>query len=383
MLLDCRSVFDGMGGIGRATAELARNLPDALASGEELLLLVGARPPRAPLGPAEVIPTQAGMIDSAFEQVQLPGLIEQLEVDVYHGTCFATPLVADRAARVATVHDVVFRRHPELVEPGLRAYLDRWTRVSCELAEAVVTVSEFSRQEIAVLYGRPLDEIEVVPNAVDERFKQVSRRPPPGLPYLLYVGSMEAKKNVSALLSAFATLLRREPGLPHVLVLVGGGGGAPFDLAAAIAAEPGLAPRVHPLGRVPDEAVLSLLGSADLFVYPSEYEGFGLPPLEAMAAGVPTIVSNRASLPEVVGDGAVVVDPHDREGFASAMARLLTSAGAREALVRRGRRRASSFSWRSAAERLAGVYRQARARGPRQAPVPEAPALRVLAGGRA
>ena len=380
-----------MGGIARVAAALARHLPDQLRAGEELELLVNAGRPEGRLAPegVEEVEVDSAMIDPVFEQARLPGLLEEREIDVYHGTCFSTPIVAGRAARVATVHDVVFRRHPDLVEPGLREYLDRWTRVSCELAEAVVTVSEFSRREITACYGRPAEQIDVVPNAVDERFARVVRRPAPGLPYALYVGACEAKKNIPALLAAFGALLRSQPTLPHVLVLAGGEGAGGFDLTAAVRAVPGIAPRVHALGRVPDEALLELLGSADLFVYPSEYEGFGLPPLEAMAAGVPTIVSNRASLPEVVGGGALVVDPHDPEAFAAAMARLLTQPGARDPLVRRGRRRSGAFSWPAAAERLANVYRRVHAArampaapAPAEAPAPP-PLLRVLAGGGA
>lgn len=382
VLLDCRSVFDGMGGIGRATAALARHLPDQLRPGEELLLLVGARRPEGRLapGPVQEVEVDAAMIDPVFEQARLPGLLEEYEIDVFHGTCFATPIVRGRTARVATIHDVVFRRLPELVEPGLRDYLDRWTRVSCEVAEAVLTVSEFSRREISALYGRPEESIDVVKNAVDERFRHVERKPPPGRPYVLYVGALEAKKNVAALLEAFGALTRRSPDIPHVLVLVGGGGGATFDLARAVDAVPGLGPRVHALGRVPDDALLELLGSADLFVYPSEYEGFGLPPLEAMAAGVPTIVSNRAALPEVVGEGALIVDPSDKDVFAAAMGRLLTTPPAREALGRRGRRRAREFVWSEAAKQLVGVYRRVHAA--RQSPACEPPRLRVLSGGR-
>lgn len=382
VLLDCRSVFDGMGGIGRATAELARHLPAALLDGEELLLLVGSRRLEGGLAPDHVTELQAdaAMIDPAFEQACLPSLLEEHRVDVVHTTCFTTPVAASRVARVATVHDVVFRRHPALVEPGLREYLDRWTRVSCQLADAVVTVSEFSRGEISALYGRAATAIDVVPNAVADAFHRVARTRPKGLPFVLFLGSIEEKKNVPALLRAFGSLLRLSPQLPHVLVLVGGAGGAPFDLQRAVAQVPGIAPRVHALGRVPDDHLLELLGAADLFVYPSEHEGFGLPPLEAMAAGVPTIVSDRASLPEVVGDGAVIVDPHDEAGFARAMHRLLTSSADREQLVARGRRRAQAFTWNTAATTLAAVYRRVHSARRDLTPVPP-PALRVLAGG--
>lgn len=385
VVLDCRSVFPGMGGIGRATAELARRVPAELPR-DEVVLLTGARPPGAPLadGPnVTTLPVDAAMIDPPFEQVQLPALLEELGADVYHNPCFATPIVGGRSARVATVHDVVFRRHPELVEPLLREYLDRWTRVSCELADVVVTVSEFSRRELQAVYGCPADRIEVIPNGVDERFFAAPRRAPRGGPFVLYVGSIEPKKNVHVLVDAFDRLLKLEPTLPHRLVLVGGAGGAGLDLEALLDRVPDARPRIHAIGRVPEEALLDLYGAADLFCYPSQYEGFGLPPLEAMAAGVPTVVSDRASLPEVVRDAAVIVDPSDPEQVARAMRGLLTQPERARTYARLGPARARHFCWGRAARLLAGAYELAyeRRHGPAEAER-DAPAarLRVLPG---
>src|SRR5690606_11781987 len=121
----------------------------------------------------------------------------------------------------------------------------------------------------------------VVPNAVDERFSQVTRRPPRGAPFVLHVGSIEPKKNVHRLVEAFERLVHDSPELPHQLVLVGGGGGAALDLEAVLASAPASRSRIHALGHVSDEALLQLYGSADVFAYLSAYEGFGLPPLEA------------------------------------------------------------------------------------------------------
>jgi alpha-1,3-rhamnosyl/mannosyltransferase len=384
VVLDCRSVHPGMGGIGRATAALARHLPAALAATDELVLLRDARAQTSPIATGPRVtdaPVEARMIDPVFEQFALPALLDELAADLVHGTCFMTPVASHRVARVATVHDVVFRRHPELVDPPLAAYLDRWSRVSCAVADAVVTVSGFSRREIAKVYGRPEAAIDVVPNAVDDAFHAIVRRPSQG-PFLLYVGALEAKKNVAALLRAFDELLRLRPELPHALVLAGGRGGQAFDVAQALAALGPARDRIQVLGHVPDDALLDLYARAGLFAYLSRYEGFGLPALEAMAAGVPTIVSDRASLPEVVGDGALLVDPDDPPAVARAMLELLTGPDRVRALVERGRVRARAFSWPAAAARLVEVYRQALARrDARLAPAPCPPArLRVLAG---
>lgn len=390
--LDCRSVFPGMGGIGRATAALARHLPVALASEDELVLLLGDRQPDPdqvrPASPGSVrvqcVPTHAGMIDPIFEQLRLPALLRELRADLVHTTCFTTPIAAEAVARVATVHDVVFRRHPELVDEELRAYLDHWAGLSCRLADAVTTPSRFSREEIAAVYGRPQDEIQVVPNGVDQRFFAVERRPASTPPFVLYVGSLEQKKSVPDLLLGFARLLELAPGLPHHLFLVGGSGGQRFDLGRALGPLGPARDRVHVLGWVPEEQLLSLYAQATCFVYLSRYEGFGLPPLEAMAAGIPTLVSDRASLPEVVGDGARRVDPDDRDALAHALRELLLDPREREGLVARGRARARAFPWSTAAEELVRVYRRAVERAtPRRGRAEPAPGprLKLLTGG--
>ena len=376
-LVDGRSVYPGKGGIGGSTLSLLQHLPRALGPDDELVLLRDSRAQPTPLAPSTPhtgpsvtdVPVENAMIDPAFEQLRLPALLDELGVDLVHGPCFMTPVAASRVARVATVHDVVFRRHPELVDPGLAAYLDRNTHLSCALADAVVTVSEFSRRELVSLYGaaRPglglglglEDRIEVVPNAADERFHRLERLAPRGRPYGLYVGALEAKKNVAALLAGFDALLRRRPDLPHQLLLAGGRGGQALDVGALVARLGPARERVQVLGYVPDATLLDLYARASFFAYLSRYEGFGLPVVETLAARVPTIVSDRAALPEVVGDGALVIDPDDPEAVAGAVLTLLEDAPAREALVARGVARARTFSWPAAARRLVEVYRRA------------------------
>ena len=388
ILFDARSVFPGMGGIGRATAALAREIPRHLGPRDELLILRAAVPardgrPSEPLhdgsNPAvREVECEGAMIDPCFEQAVLPGLIQELEVDLFHGTCFAVPLAPSSVAWVATVHDVVFRRHPELVDPGLAGALDRATAISCGVADRIVTVSNHAQGEIAALYGRKKDVV-VVPNGVASSFAAIERRRPPGAPFLLYVGSLERKKNVPALLAGFAALLRRAPELPHQLVLVGGAGGQAFDLEAELTRIGGARERVHVLGHVPEPTLYELYAAADAFVYLSAYEGFGLPPLEAMAAGVPTLVADRSSLPEVVGGAALRVNPDDPDEVSAALQRLLVDRDLREALARDGRERAALFRWEASARRLVELYRQVLAE--REGAV-SAPGFRVLAGGK-
>lgn len=403
--LDCRSVFPGMGGIGRATAALARHLPAALQPGDELLLLLGARRPAAgALRPTasggvrvEEICTDAAMIDPVFEQLSLPALALEHGAQVLHTTCFTTSVAADGLARVATVHDVVFRRHPELVDPGLGEYLDHWTGVACALAERVVTVSRFSSAEIEATYGPSVEglaaRLATVPNAVEESFFRIQRRPPRGVPFVLCVGALEAKKNVPALLRGFARLVEQHQGLPHVLVLAGGSGGQAFDLAREVARAGVPAERVAALGHVSEGELHELYATADAFAYLSEYEGFGLPPLEALAAGVPTLVADRASLPEIVGEAALRVDPSDRDAVARELAKLLADGPCRTRLAAAGPPQARRFCWERAAQKLVRVYGEAlcaqstsrqggvSAERVHQARAAEEPALGLAAGG--
>ncbi|HZU99355.1 MAG TPA: glycosyltransferase family 1 protein [Planctomycetota bacterium] len=359
IVLDCRSVFDGMGGIGRATASLARELPRALTKGQELALIFGARRPKEPLAQnVQEVTADAAMIDPEFEQIRLPALLEELRADVYHNPCFATPLAPGAAKTIATVHDVVFKRRPDLVEPKLRTYLDRWTQTSCEYADAVLTVSDYSRREIQKLYGR---DASVIPNAVGEEFFRIERKPIDGPPFVLYVGSIEPKKNVEELILGFDALFAKKRDLEHHLVLAGSVSYMPAVPERAKS-------RVHFLGHVPEEHLRRLYGAASAFAYLSEYEGFGLPPLEAMAAGVPTVVADRTSLPEVTDGAAELVDPQKPTDVARGLGAALE--GRDQLRIERGRKAAARFEWQKSARMLAEVYEAV-----------TQPSLKVLVGG--
>ncbi len=374
IVFDGRSIFPGMGGIGRHALNLARELAKHLGDEEELIVLVGSRRLPSPTvsGPRTREHTvDAALIDPEFEQIRLPALLEELEADLYHNPCFSVPIAASGVRRVATVHDVVFLRLPDLVEPRLRRYLTHATKTACAAADRIITASEFSRREIEELCDRPADSVVVVPNAVDPSFfEPVQPRRMSDVPYVLYVGSLETKKNVSALVHGFARLLEDRPELPHRLLLAGGRGGGPCDLGAALAREPRARDRVTVLDHVPEPSLRPLIQGASVFAYLSEYEGFGLPPLEAMACGVPTLVSDRSALPEVTNGASMLVDPHDPAAVARALDRLIGDEALRRELVSRGRIAARRFSWAKSAEQLLELYRDL-----------VRPRLRVLEGG--
>jgi glycosyltransferase involved in cell wall biosynthesis len=358
IVFDCRSVFPGAGAGGRAAAALARALPQALGR-HELLLLMGGRRPAGKLLEADnvrTIATDAAPRDPVFEQVRLPELLAEYGADLYHGAGASVPIAA-RARRIATVADLAFRRRPELVDDATRGYLDRWTLVSCRVADAVVVPSEFTKRELVELYKCDRDKIHIVPNAVDEAFFRIERRPLPGPPFVLHVGSLEARKNVVPLLEGFARLIEGDDGLPHELVLCGSvSTAARAALEGALEQLPSLRGRVQALGHVPEERLHELYGAAGALCFLSDYEGFALPPLEAMAASVPCVVSDRSALPELLGEAALLVDPHDPDDLALALRTALREPAVSVRAVRRGLLVARQSTWRASARSLAALY---------------------------
>lgn len=364
--IDCRSVFPGMGGIGKHAAELVKALARTGGRDTYLLLFTGRMEGRKLVeNPSFAhLYFEAGMTDERWEQLHLPSVLAECEVDLYHSTCFALPVVRTTRVAIAAVHDVVFRARPELVEPRLRDYLDRWTEHSLEAADAVITVSKFSKAEMVRLYGVRPEKVHVIYNGVGLEFFQAgdaalaaSVREKYKLPkrFILYLGALEAKKNIDRLLEAYVLLSRQRRMNDVHLVLAGGKGGQGYDVRAALRTA-GLEERATLCGYVSDEHVVMLMQLAELFVYPSLYEGFGLPPLEAMACGVPTVVSDATSLPEVVGDGALVSPAEDAGCLAEEMAKGLFDRGLRASLAKRGRARAREFTWERSARETAGVY---------------------------
>jgi len=363
--LDCRSVFPGRGGIGRYAETLARSLARA-DSAHEYVLLTTERQGEPIVRSDKVVETsfRTGMIDPVWEQLHLPVVLRQQEVDLYHNPCFSLPVASDRVRLVSTVHDVVFRARPDLVEPRLRDYLARWTEVALKVGQRIITVSRYSKEQIVKLYTPDPDKVHVVYNGIDQRFKPLPKtecrkiREKYRLPkdFVLYMGAIEPKKNLDVLLDAQRIL--KQKSTDYVLVIAGPKGSLQYDLHEGLRKR-NLESAVVLLGYVEDRDVVGLLSAARVFVYPSLYEGFGFPPLEAMACGTPTVVSDATSLPEVVGDGALVAPAQDPGALAGAIASAFVDKDLQSQLVKKGKKRARSFTWEQCAERTLAVYREA------------------------
>jgi len=295
-------------------------------------------------------------------RVPLPINVFTGHVDLFHAPDYTLPPVR-RAAAVVTVHDLSFLLYPECADHGLRAYLERAVLSSVGRADFVVVDSLSTRNDLICLLDVPPTKVAVVYPGLDERFHPLAGDPALaevkarwGLerPFILNVGTLEPRKNQARLIQAYA-LLKERTSFPHQLVIAGGRGWLCEDIFRRVN-ELGLKRDIHFLGYTAEDDLPALYSLADLFVFPSLYEGFGLPPLEAMACGTPVVVSNSSSLPEVVGDAAIQVRPVDTDALATALEQALGDHVLRQELRAKGLARARLFTWEAAAQQLLGIY---------------------------
>lgn len=285
--------------------------------------------------------------------------------DVVHGTNFVVPPTR-RAARVVTVHDLTALRFPQLCDSSTLVFPGLVRRAVAEGAW-VHTPSRFVADEVVAELGADPARVRAVPHGVPqrpERSSSPSANPAPlALPegttrYVLAVGTVEPRKDLPGLVRAFGELAPSRSDV--ALVLAGGDGWGAAALDDALAASP-VASRVVRTGYVGDDMLAGLLHGAAVLAFPSVYEGFGFPPLEAMASGVPVVATAVGAVPEVVGDAGILVPGGDVDALAGALARVLDDAALCADLVARGRHHASGFSWEACAVGLAALYREAAA----------------------
>jgi glycosyltransferase involved in cell wall biosynthesis len=285
-------------------------------------------------------------------------------VDLFHSPDFVLPPLR-QARGVLTVHDLAFLMHPECADSHLRAYLEDVVPRSVRRADFVIADSENTRNDLVVLLGVRPDRVDVVPGGVEPRFQPVTdtaqlleareRLGVGSAPFILAVGVLEPRKNLTRLMDAFAQLKAQHAVEGLKLVLAGGRGWLVDGIFAHHAASPVRGDILFP-GFVPDDLLPAVYSAATALAFPSLYEGFGLPILEAMACGTPIVSSNASCLPEVADGAALMIDPEDTDGLVSALGQVLTDDSLRDNLVRLGRERASRYSWKAAAERLLRIY---------------------------
>jgi glycosyltransferase involved in cell wall biosynthesis len=357
------------GGIGRYVRALTDHLPAVAAADRGAVTWIVGRHPPGRLAAAGLVPAVTARLAwpgrvatrtwVTLRRPRLPaGVLADL--DMVHATSAAVPPTGGRPL-VATVHDLAFRHYPDAYPAAGRRYHDRAARIVAGEAARVIAVSKATADDLTKLYGVEPARISVVPLGVE----------PPGAadqaaaaglladlgvrgPFLLAVGTLEPRKNLPRLLAAFGEITDELP--DHFLVVAGPVGWGPTLRPTWDSV------RVKLAGPVDDPVLQALYRAAEGLAYPSLYEGFGLPVVEAMAHGLPVLTSDRSSLPEVAGDAAMLVDPLDRGAIAKGLVRLVTDSALRRRLADAGPRRAARFTWSATAAGTWAAYREVLAR---------------------
>jgi glycosyltransferase involved in cell wall biosynthesis len=302
---------------------------------------------------------------SVAEQVRIPLAIKREGVTLYHAPHYVLPPLV-RCRSVVTIHDCIHLMFPQYLPNRLALEYARTSiSLAARRATRVLTVSESSKRDILRFVPTESDKITVIYNAYDERFGvepreedvvRVRERYQLNDEFVLYAGNVKPHKNLERLIVAFDQVRKR--GLGHLkLVLIGDEISRYAALRRAVHQHQ-LHKYVRFLGYLPEETLAVMYRLAGVFVFPSLYEGFGLPPLEAMASGTPVVTSNVSSLPEVAGDAAILVDPHDPQAIAEGIYRLLTDEQLRRDLRLKGLARARQFSWEESVRRVRAIYQE-------------------------
>ncbi|MCL5962572.1 MAG: glycosyltransferase family 4 protein [Chloroflexi bacterium] len=318
----------------------------------------------APLPP---IPLGRQMGKVWFEQISVPLACQREKIDVVHYPYFAAPLVCS-ARVVVTVHDLIPLMLDEYKgSAAVRAY-SFLVATGAKSAAGIVADSECTRRDIVRLLKIPEQRVRVVYLAPKEDFRRIAdaslaeatrRKYDLDTDFVFYLGGLDVRKNVGRLIQAFARFKRESDNRVKLAIA-----GKPISQSSLfpnlkdVVKKEGIADSVIFLGKVPEEDCPALYNAARLFVYPSLYEGFGLPPLEAMACGTPVVCSNASSLPEVVGDAAITVDPTNVDALAQAMRHVLGSVELQEQLRQKGLQRAQRFTWKKTAEQTLAAFEE-------------------------
>jgi glycosyltransferase involved in cell wall biosynthesis len=371
--LDVTSALTQGGGIGRYTRELVRALV-ALNHGRFTFHLftagqTGPSPVPDPLPQnfhvqLNTAPLNERWLYRFWYRARLPIPVQWVtgQLDLFHSPDFVLPPVNGGIPTLLTVHDLSFVHYPDVYPAALVNYLNRVVPWSVRRATHVLADSVATRQDLIHTWQVPAEKITVLYSGVDEQFQPVKdegaltavrlRYDLSDAPYLLTVGTVQPRKNYQMLIRAFAPIAAT---WPYNLYIAGGKGWL-YEAMMAEVERQGLEGRVRFLGFVADDDLPALYSGATLFLFPSLYEGFGLPLLEAMRCGVPVITSNTSSLPEVVGETAVQLDPHQAPLWTQTIQALLADPQRRQALRAAGQKQAAQFTWQKAAHQLLQLY---------------------------
>ena len=359
-------------GITRYTRELVQGLTQIDSDSEYILLWPGLDAdaeeveravPKTPNVRSVRLPLTFRALTILWHRLGLPLYADLLTgwVQVFHCPDFAlAPL--HRAKGVVTIHDLSFLRFPEFTDASLLSYLHKVVPDSVRRAELVLADSNATREDVINWLNVDPGRVQVVYAGVHQRFRPVENaqallatRARYRLPdrFVLAVGTVQPRKNLTRLIEAFGQIAHHE----DVQLIIVGRLGWLFDSTLQRVAELQLQDHVRFLGFVPDDDLPALYSLASCFAFPSVYEGFGLPPLEAMACGTPVVSSNVSSMPEVLGTAALFIDPYDVDALAEALRQVLADPELQRTMSQAGLEQVKAFSWTAAAQRLLTVYR--------------------------
>ncbi|HEY1301938.1 MAG TPA: glycosyltransferase family 1 protein [Vicinamibacterales bacterium] len=362
--IDARKLHDF--GIGTYIRNLLRHLARTDHQTEYVLLCGEADlGVAAQLGPNFRSVLEPSPNYSIREQLHVPWVLRRERPDVYHAPHYVLP-AGVRCPSVVTIHDCIHLMFPQYL-PNRLAYAYARTQMwaAARRSDCILTVSEASKRDILHLFNVPPEKIVVVYNAIDSHFAvtpseeavaRVRERYQLNHQFVLYVGNIKPHKNLVRLIEAFDEL--RRSGFDHVKLLIIGDEISKLPSLRRAVHHYKLHKQVRFLGYLSDDQLAILYRLASVFAFPSLYEGFGLPPLEAMASGTPVVTSNVSSLPEVVGDAAVLVNPYDVDAIVDGLRRVLTDPALAAEMRRKGIERAREFSWERSVAKTWGVYQQ-------------------------
>lgn len=351
--LNISTACGNLAGIGNYAFRLAKHLPIVGPDEEWIFFGSDSRFTSALAREnARVFAREPGIPRILWEQAVLPSAARKANPELLHGTDFGRPLVCGREA-INTLHDLSPFADSTFFPWTKRVYKKALISLVARRDPAVITVSSFSRAEIIERFQIKPERVFAIPLGTDTA--NTSRRATEDPPRLLFVGTLENRKNVARLIEVFG-ILRSRRSIRHRLVLAGQPGYGWETIQSAIK-QSGAASYVDIPGYVSHSELLDLYGSAAVFVYPSFYEGFGLPVIEAMAHGLPVVCSRATSLPEVGGNAAIYFDPYDVEEMVAAIERVIDSPSLQSEMRERGLRQAAKFTWEECARKHLAVYR--------------------------
>lgn len=366
-ILDARTATNHFPGIGRYVSSLAGEIGALLGTDEQLLILYdGSQPSRWPMpGATGRVALQNAPVSpfSLGQQRAIPRLLRRLEADIYHSPYYLMPY-RPGLPTIVTIYDFIPQLIPHLVSSRARLLFRLTTRLALRAADQVITISAATHRDLLRLYPVEPQQVTTIPLAADSRFRpqsaqetgRVRRRYALGENYVLYFGINKPHKNLVRLVEAWSLVLRHVPDPPDLVIA--GAWDERYPQVKERVVELKIEEDVRFLGPLPEADVPGLYAGALLFVFPSLYEGFGLPVVEAMACGTPVVCARASSLPEVAGDAAALVDATRPEAIAETLVALINDPAARETRQAPSLAQAAHFSWRKTAGETLALYRK-------------------------